>query len=480
MRVKENSEDDKIYIVQRICTMAALVLLFVPSVNPARICGLIGKNISLFTAGTSYSSLCENFKRAFDKGWVGTLSMQVVFLSSLLICIGIILAGLGVCITLGSLKLKQLGNFITMAGGIISLISCYGLHWAAVDIQGTSKPDKVEPMMPQGIWYFIIFSVLIVFITIVLLIRTPKPEKEEKYSMESKYKLFFMLLPFIILCFVFCYLPLSGWRYAFFNYKAGDVLTGDKFVGFKWFIYLFKNESTRNDLIRVIKNTLAMSGLGLATSWCAMAFAIFLSEIKNVRFRRFVQTFTTIPNFISWVLVYAVAFSIFSTDGFLSSILIKLGILDKGVNFLMSSSHMWLKMLAWGMWKGLGWGAIIYIAAISGIDQQLYEAATVDGAGRFQRMWYITVPSLIPTFMVLLLLAIAGILSNGMDQYLVFENSYNTDYVTVLDLYVYKLGVNSGKIPLATVIGMAKSLISVVLLFSANSISKVIRKESII
>lgn len=254
----------------------------------------------------------------------------------------------------------------------------------------------------------------------------------------------------------------------------------DSFVGLKWFTFLFRNEATRADLVRVLRNTLAMSGLGLATSWCSMAFAIFLCEIKNMKFRRLVQTFTTIPNFISWVLVYAVAFAIFSTDGFVSSLLVNAGAMETGTNFLMDNSHMWLKMLAWGMWKGLGWNAIIYIAAISGIDQQLYEAASIDGAGRFQKMWNITVPSLIPTFMVLFLMAIANVLSNGMDQYLVFETPYNTDTITVLDLYVYKLGINGGKVPLATVIGMFKSFISVTLLFGANTFSKKVRGESII
>ena len=149
-------------------------------------------------------------------------------------------------------------------------------------------------------------------------------------------------------------------------------------------------------------------------------------------------------------------------------------------NMLMGGSHVWLQMLAWGLWKGIGWSAIIYIAAISGIDQQLYEAATVDGAGRFQRMWNITVPSLIPTFCVLLLMSIANILSNGMDQYLVFENSTNTSSIMVLDLYVYKLGIGQGQIPLSTVIGMVKSVVSVTLLFAANGISKLIRGESIV
>lgn len=121
-----------------------------------------------------------------------------------------------------------------------------------------------------------------------------------------------------------------------------------------------------------------MSGLGILTSWLPMAFAIFLCEIKNMKFRRVVQTLTTVPNFISWVLVYAIAFCIFSTDGFVSSLMVNAGIWKEGVNMLMGGSHVWLQMLAWGLWKGIGWSAIIYIAAISGIDQQLYEAATVD------------------------------------------------------------------------------------------------------
>jgi putative aldouronate transport system permease protein len=227
-----------------------------------------------------------------------------------------------------------------------------------------------------------------------------------------------------------------------------------------------------------MKNTFGMSGLGIATSWCAMAFAIFLCEIKNLRFRRLIQTLTTIPNFISWVMVYSFAFVLFSTEGLVSNLIVNNG--GTAVNFLMNSEHMWLKMLAWGMWKGIGWSAIIYVAGISGIDQQLYEAATVDGAGRFQRMRHITVPGLLPTFLVLLLMQIAGILSNGLEQYLVFRNPNNKETIEVLDLYVYRLGIGSGIVPLSTVIGMFKSVVSVILLFIANKASKMIRGNSII
>lgn len=478
--MKKEKLVDKLYIVFRLLSIAAVVLLFIPALNPARISELIPKTASAFTCGTSYSGLTENFARALNKGWVGTLTMQCTFAGCLCILIGYAACGAGSCMSLGNNKMRKTGMLIATVGSVLAVTGCFTVKWATMDIQGTPKPSKIKPLQPSSIWIFIVLSIILLVLSIALLLMTQKAKKEEKYHMETKYQLFLLLLPFLALSFVFCYLPLAGWRYAFFDYKAGETLSADKFVGFKWIAYLFQNEATRNDLVRVLRNTLAMSGLGLATSWCAMAFAILLCEIKNLRFRRLVQTFTTIPNFISWVLVYAVAFSIFSTDGFISSLLVNSGTIDTGINFLMDNSHMWLKMLAWGMWKGLGWSAIIYIAAISGIDQQLYEAAEIDGAGRFQKIWNITVPSLIPTFMVLLLMAIGNILNNGMDQYLVFENAYNTDTITVLDLYVYKLGINKGRVPLATVIGMFKSVISVALLFGANKISKITRGESII
>lgn len=471
---------EKLYVVIRILCIIALIMLFIPALNPARISELIPKTASIFTCGTSYGALTQNFTRAFNKGWVGTLTMQMVFGGCLCMIIGFAAMAAGGCMSLGNNKLKKLGTLPSFVGAAVALVGCYLIRWAATDIKGTPKPDKIDPLEPNGFVLYIAISAIVLVFSVIIFFMIPKVSKEEKCAMQTKYQLFLLFLPFLALCIVFSYIPLLGWRYAFFDYKAGGTISKENFVGLKWFLFLFQNEATRADLVRVLRNTLAMSGLGLATSWCSMAFAIFLCEIKSLRFRRLVQTFTTIPNFISWVLVYAVAFAIFSTDGFVSSLLMNAGVMENGVNFLMSNEHMWIKMLAWGMWKGLGWNAIIYIAAISGIDQGLYEAASIDGAGRFQKMWNITVPSLIPTFMVLFLMAIAGILSNGMDQYLVFENAYNTDTITVLDLYVYKLGINGGKVPLATVVGMFKSIVSVALLFGANKVSKLVRGESII
>ncbi|MNI55571.1 putative multiple-sugar transport system permease YteP [compost metagenome] len=163
----------------------------------------------------------------------------------------------------------------------------------------------------------------------------------------------------------------------------------------------------------------------------------------------------------------------------MNNILVQLGVVDEGFNFLASSSHIWLTMIAWYWWKSLGWGAILYLAAIAGIDQELYEAAEVDGASRFRKIWHITVPGLIPTFFVLLLLSIGNFVNNGMEQYFAFQNAMNKDSIEVLDLYVYNIAF-ANNFPFATAVSMLKSVVSVALLFAANTLSKMVRDESII
>lgn len=190
---------------------------------------------------------------------------------------------------------------------------------------------------------------------------------------------------------------------------------------------LFGNATQVSELTRVMKNTFAMSFLSIETFVLPLLFAVFMSEIKNKKYKSFVQTMTTIPNFISWVLVYSVAFSLFSTTGMANTVLLNLGITDAAIRFLDTDSHTWLKMLLWNQWKTLGWNSIMYLAAIAGMDQELYEAVRVDGASRFKLMRHITIPSLLPTFFVLLMLSVANILTNGMDQYYVFQNAFKKE-----------------------------------------------------
>ena len=301
----------------------------------------------------------------------------------------------------------------------------------------------------------------------------------KRRSAEGK-KMFLMILPFLILSFMFSYFPLHGWIYAFYDYRAPLKLSQCDFVGFKWFTMLFRNPTQISQLMDVMKNTFAMSLLGIATSFLPLMFAVFLSEIKNKRYRNLVQTLTTVPNFISWTLVYAVAFSLFSTTGMWNSVLQQIGVITQPMKILDSGKHVWLTMLLWSLWKGLGWNSIMYLASISSIDQELYDAAKVDGANRFHLMRYITVPSLLPTYFVLLMLSVASFLSNGMDQYFVFQNAFNQKYIQVLDLYVYNIGMSGKSMSLATAVGIMKSIVSIVLLTVVNMVSKRTRGESIL
>jgi putative aldouronate transport system permease protein len=308
----------------------------------------------------------------------------------------------------------------------------------------------------------------------------PAAGERIRRDMPEKYRLFLMLLPFLVLVFIFSYLPLLGWRYAFYSYRPGFSLDQCKYVGWYWFESIFTNSYQVSEISRVLVNTLAISGLGLLVNCIAPIFAIFLNEIRRTRYRKSVQVLTTLPNFISWVLVYAVAFALFNVDnGMINQILIKLGLIGKAYNFLASSNRVWLTMMLWSMWKGLGWSAILYLAAIAGIDQELYEAAKVDGAGRFQQMLHITLPGILPTFLVLLVMSIANLLNNGMDQYYVFQNAMNKSSIEVLDLYVYNISILGGSFSFGTAVSMLKSLVSLSLLLLANNAAKLIRGTSI-
>lgn len=473
------------YMALRILLVLFVAMLFFAELSPARIVlasgqAKIGATASLFTSGISYNSLVEGLGRAFTKGWLQESWFRLLYAGCLIVLVGTVSAGIGGCMSLGNLRMKKPANVLLLCGSIAMLAGTAIITASYFLIANGADPNKITYQFPIGIPIFLGLAVLLTLLSLLVTVMTPKADKSEKMEMESKYQLFLMLMPFLALVFAFSYLPLYSWRYAFYDYTAGGTIGPESFVGFKWFSILVQNEAYRTRLLTVLKNTLAMSGLGIATSWLPMAFAIFLTEARSARFKRFVQTFTTIPNFISWVLVYAIAFAIFNTDGFINTLLNNFTNGTFDTNYLQDPSHMWLKMLLWGTWKGVGWSAIIYISGIAGIDQQLYEAATVDGAGRFQKMWHITLPGLLPTYVVMLVMSIAGILSNGMDQYLVFTNANNKDVIEVLDLYVYNLGIGNGSIPLSTVVGMAKSIISVVLLFIANTASKWIRGNSVV
>jgi putative aldouronate transport system permease protein len=297
---------------------------------------------------------------------------------------------------------------------------------------------------------------------------------------KRSYLEFLYVLPFLVLVALMSYYPLYGWIYAFHDYMPPKPISSETFVGLKWFNYIISNPTRLADVGRVLVNTFAMSGISLAFSWFPMMFAVFLNEIRGVKFRKFVQTVTTLPNFVSWVMVYSIAFSLFNSTGMMNSLLMKAGIVDQPILFLQSTNHVWFTQWLWLTWKNLGWAAIMYIAAISSIDDEMIQAARVDGASRMQIIWHITIPSLLPTYFVLLVLNVANFLNNGMEQYYVFQNAFNKEYIQVLDLYVYNMAMGSGGYSVSVAISMLKSLVSVVLLVIVNGASKRIRGESIL
>ncbi len=294
------------------------------------------------------------------------------------------------------------------------------------------------------------------------------------------FKLWLYVAPLLVLVFLFSYVPLFGWIYAFYDYQPPIPLSESKFVGLQWFEMMVQNPAQLRTIGQVLLNTFAMSGLNILTSFLPVIFAIALNEIRAKWFKNLIQTLTTLPNFISWVLVYSIAFAMFSSSGMVNELLMNMHLLSEPIKFLDSPDQVWLKMLLWNLWKGLGWGSIMYLAGIAGIDPELYEAAQVDGANRFQQIIHVTIPQLMPTYFVLLMLSISNFLNNGMDQYYVFQNAFNQKWIQVLDLYVYNVGMGQNSLSLGTAISMLKSLVSVGLLLLVNWLSKRTRGVGIV
>ncbi len=304
-----------------------------------------------------------------------------------------------------------------------------------------------------------------------------KQSKKRTPIQPYRLKLTLLALPFVVFVFLFSYVPLLGWGLAFFDYKPGLSLDKIKFVGFKYFRLMF---FYKEDILNALLNTLVLSFLSMAVSVLPIVFAILLTELRHSRMRKVIQTVVTLPHFVSWIIVYALCFALFSSNGMVSQVLMTLGLTNKPLRLMTNASTAWLFMTLLGIWKELGWNSIIYLAAITGIDEEYYDAARVDGAGRFRCIWHITVPGLMPTFIVLLLLKVGNLLSVGFDQYLVFNNAMISSRLEVLDLYTYRIGIGTQDYSFAVAVGIVKSVVSLLMLFSVNALAKRVRGESII
>ena len=291
----------------------------------------------------------------------------------------------------------------------------------------------------------------------------------------KKYNLLFMTLPFMIIVLLFNYVPIFGWIYSVFDYIPGVSVFDCDFVGLDYFRLIFKDAN----VVRTLKNTFIFAVIGIVLTPLPMFFAILLNEIKCGPVRRVVQTFTTLPNFISWVIIFSLAFSLFATDGVVTTLIAR--ITGSEVNSILSSgeSVYWFQT-ALGIWKSLGWSSIIYLAASAGIDQEQYEAARVDGAGYVQCALHVTLPSLMETYVVLFILQIGNFLNTGYEQYMLFKNALTANNIEVLDLYTYRIGLENMDYSYGVAISILKSIVSISLVVLANMVAKKIRGNTVI
>lgn len=310
--------------------------------------------------------------------------------------------------------------------------------------------------------------------------RAEAPGKWKRFfnrMLEHKY-LYLMSLPFVAWIIVFSYTPIWGWLMAFQNYKPRFSILNQEWVGFAHFVELFTDER----FYLVMRNTLAMSVMGLVVSFTLpIIFALLINELRNQFFKRSIQTISYLPHFVSWVVVAGIVTKMLSTDGgAVNQLLMALNLIDQPIQFMAKGEWFWSIVTAADAWKETGWNSIIFLAAMSGIDPELYEASTVDGAGRFRKMWHITLPGIRTTFMVLFILSIGHLISIGFEKQFLLGNPLVNDYAEVIDLYALNYGINLSRYSYGTAIGIFNSVVSIILVFTANAIYKRVTKESVI
>jgi len=281
--------------------------------------------------------------------------------------------------------------------------------------------------------------------------------------------LLWMTVPFLIWLFIFKYFPLVGWTMAFQNFRPALPMFEQEWVGFQHFEFLFSDAR----FLEILRNTLAMSFINLILGFVtAIALAVLLNEIRHTGFKRITQTISYMPHFLSWVVVAGLVSVALSVDnGIINNLLVNLGIIDEPIVWLGIGQYFWGIIGAADVWKNVGWNSIIYLAAITAIDQEQYEAADIDGASRLQRIRYITLPGIRPVFIILLIMNVGYVLESGFEAQYLLMNPLNREFAENLDIFVLRYGISMANFSLATAAGMFKTVVSVILLFTANQIA---------
>ncbi len=305
-------------------------------------------------------------------------------------------------------------------------------------------------------------------------------QKKQNFGVYMKryWQLYVLLFLPMLYLLIFKYVPMVYIQIAFKKYSIVESvwnmpLAGNN--GFEYFIKAFNNK----DFINALRNTLMLNLLDLAVGFPApIIFALILNELVFKKFKRVVQTVAYMPHFLSWVIIYGLALQIFApSSGLVNMVLNNFGI--EAIPFLNDSKHWVATYIFLGVWQNFGWGSIVYLAAIAGINSELYEAASVDGCGRFKKMWHITLPGIKPTIVVLLVMNLGNILGSGFDRPFAMQNNLVMDVAEVISTFVYKNGIQGLQFSLTTAVGFFQSVICVIFLLLANWISRKLGERGI-
>lgn len=301
-----------------------------------------------------------------------------------------------------------------------------------------------------------------------------KNKKSIGYYIKRDYILYLLLLLPMTYIFIFKYASMYGVLMAFQDYNIFEGIGGSKWVGLDVFKYIFQQDS----FFRALRNTLVLNFMDLVAGFPApIILAILLNELRNVKFKKITQTILYLPHFLSWVIIGGMVTLIFSSTGMANTLLANLGF--ERIQFLSDKNNWLILYVIIGIWQNVGWGTIIYLAAITGVDKELYEAAEVDGCNRLGRIWHITLPGIKPTIVMLLILQIGRMVSIGFDRPFVIGNSLVSEYSDVISTFVYRVGIGSGDFSQATAVGLFQSVVGVVLLLAANYITEKLGEQGI-
>jgi len=275
-----------------------------------------------------------------------------------------------------------------------------------------------------------------------------------------------MILPGIVFLAVFAYSPMYGILIAFNNYKLTSPILNANWVGLKNFQQFLTNKA----FMSALTNTLMINLLNLLIVFpMPIIFALLLNEVKSKGLKRVTQSVSYLPHFLSWVIFGGMFINLLAQDtGAVNAFLLKLGLINEAKLWMGNPNNFYGIAVITSLIKGLGWSAVIYLAAITGVDQELYDAGSIDGAGRFQSMIHITIPSISGVVVIMLIFTVSGLLNSGFDQMFILQNKLNISASEVIDTYVYKVGIREMRFSYATAVGLTRSVVAFILLFIAN------------